>query len=194
MNLPEIFERTRQKLDLPAPDATSAELAGIGKTFPFSMQTQVKEQWCWAAVSVSVAKFYDAQSQVTQCELVSEEFQPNNCCANPGSDACNQPWYLEFGLSRVKKLASKLESTIAFADVRSELEGERPIGCWIRWPDGTGHFVVLNGYATDFGSSPPAELVSVQDPKYGPSDYDYLKFAVSYRKTGTWMFTYFTQP
>jgi len=192
--LPEIFERTRRHLNLLAPDIKEADLDGAGKTIPFSMQPQAKLQWCWAAVSVSVSKFYDAQSQWTQCQLVSEEFQPNDCCSNTGSAACNVPWYLEFGLSRVGHLSNKLESTISFGDVGSELDGERPLCCLIVWPDGTGHFVVLNGYATDFGATPPAELVSVQDPKYGQSDYHFLKFLVSYRKVGTWTFTYFTQP
>ena len=194
MNLPEIFERTRQSLDLPAPGALDAELDGIGKTIPFSMLPQQKLQWCWAAVSVSVSKFYDAQSPWTQCRLVSEEFPPNDCCSNSGSSSCNVPWYLEFGLSRVGHLSNKLDSTISFADVGSELNNDRPLCCLIIWPDGTGHFVVLNGHATDFGAIPPAELVSVQDPKYGQSDYRYEQFAGSYRKVGTWTSTYFTQP
>jgi hypothetical protein len=156
------------------------------------MQTQTREEWCWAAVSVSVSRFYEAQSPWTQCRLVNSELGLTNCCSG-ASAACNQPWYLEFGLQRVKHLAVKLGSSVSFADVGSELEARRPLACWIRWPDGTGHFVVLNGYATDFGATPPAQWVSVQDPRYGHSDYPYLKFLTSYRKVGTWVFSYFTK-
>lgn len=197
MPLPEIFERTRQSLglDMPAPGerALGAELTGAGTTVPFPMQPQKREEWCWAAVSVSVLRFYEAQSTLSQCQLVNDELGLDNCCSG-ASDECNQPWYLEFGLERVGHLASKLESSASFEDVGGELDGRRPLGCWIQWPDGTGHFVVLNGYATDFGATPPAQWVSVQDPKYGHSDYPYLNFLVSYRKVGTWSFSYFTQP
>lgn len=196
MALPEIFERTRQSLglDSPAGGGPAAELAGVGRTVPFSMQPQKREEWCWAAVSVSVSRFYDAQSPWSQCRLVNAELQLTNCCSNGGTGACNQPWYLEYGLERVGNLSGKSEASLPFDEVGGELDGGRPLGCWIRWPDGTGHFVVLNGYATDFGATPPAEWVSVEDPRYGHSDYPYLKFLVSYRKVGSWTFSYFTRP
>jgi hypothetical protein len=87
-----------------------------------------------------------------------------------------------------------VDSPVSFADVGGELDGGRPLACWVRWPDGTGHFVVLNGHATDFGESPPAEWVSVEDPKYGHSDYPFRRFLVSYRKVGSWRLSYFTRP
>jgi hypothetical protein len=194
--LPELFERTRQSLGLSPPDASAlkAKLSGVGRTLKFTMQPQKREEWCWAAVSVSVSRFYDAQSPWSQCGLVNAELSLGDCCSGGGADACNQPWYLEYGLERVGHLSGKLESSISFADVGVELDARRPPACWVKWPDGTGHFVVLNGYATDFAATPPAEWVSVQDPKYGHSDYRYLKFLVSYRKVGGWTFSYFTRP
>lgn len=46
----------------------------------------------------------------------------------------------------------------------------------------------------DFGGNQPREWVSVEDPKDGHSDYTYLKFLISYRKVGDWMFSYLTRP
>ncbi len=203
MSLPELFERTRRRLRPISPPLgltkptdkviQEAALPGVGKTLPFTMQKQKREEWCWAAVSVSVATFYDKQSAWTQCLLVNEELGLDGCCANVSPDECNQPWYLELGLSRVGHLASKDESSAPFATASAEIDGERPLGCWIVWPDSTGHFVVINGHSTDFAATPPREWVSVQDPKYGSSDYPYLKFLVAYRKFGRWEFSYFTQ-
>jgi hypothetical protein len=200
MPLPELFERTRRRLDpiLPEPPAMPADvlaaLPGVGKTLPFTMQTQKLENWCWAAVSVSVAKFYQGQSPWRQCLLVNDQLGLANCCPNGSPAECDQPWFLERGLDRVGHLARKEEASVAFQTVSDEIDNRRPLGCFIVWPQGPGHFVILNGYSTDFGANPPRAWVSVEDPKYGHSDYTYLKFLISYRKVGEWRFSYFTQP
>ena len=194
MALPELFERTRVRLDPVPPDLKLEALPGVGTTLPFIMQTQKRDEWCWAAVSVSVAKFYDSQSSWRQCQLVNDQLGLANCCPSGSPAECNQPWFLELGLDRVGHLELKEEASVPFQSVVDEIDGGRPLGCFILWPGGTGHFVILNGHATDFGANPPREWVSVEDPKHGHSDYAYLKFLVSYRKVGVWTFSYLTRP
>jgi hypothetical protein len=198
MPLPELFERTREPLNLVLPQGEHGEpglaLQGVGGALPFKMETQKSEEWCWAAVSVSVARFYDSASAWSQCSLVNAEFGLETCCSNGNGEGCNQPWYLENGLDRVGHLSSKVDSSLSFDDLSQEIDKNSPVGCWIAWPDGTGHFVVLDGYSQDFSVVPAAEYVSVRDPKYGNSDYPYLKFLVSYRKFGNWSLSYLTQP
>jgi hypothetical protein len=163
-----------------------------GKNLPFAMETQKREEWCWAAVSVSVARFYDNATEWRQCSLVSEELGVATCCENVAPQECNQPWYLENGLDRVGHFSQKIDASVSFADLMQEIDQERPVGCWVRWPDGTGHFVVVNGYAQDFSVAPTAEYVSIRDPRYGNADYPYLKFLTAYRKVGTWSLSYLT--
>jgi hypothetical protein len=57
----------------------------------FTMQHQLQSEWCWAAVSVSVAHYYDARSPWTRCKMVNAQTGNTTCCENGGSDACNQP-------------------------------------------------------------------------------------------------------
>jgi len=52
------------------------------------MQTQEMAEWCWAAVSVSVDKFFNPASSRTQC-TVAEDVLTRSCCG--GEAACNEP-------------------------------------------------------------------------------------------------------
>jgi papain like cysteine protease AvrRpt2 len=192
MPLPQILKDSTHALNLPGAFAPLAALPGSGKLLPFTMETQKREEWCWAAVSVSVARFYEQGSLWRQCSLVNEELGGGNCCQNPIPAECNQPWYLERGLERVLHLADHVQTPLSFDSVADEIDAERPVGCWIRWPDGTGHFVVLNGYSRDFASAPTKEYVSVRDSKYPSADYLFSKFQNSYRTHGTWRFSYLT--
>jgi len=193
MSLTKLIKDTGQPLDLILPTLDSPAHPD-STTLPFPMETQNSEEWCWAAVSVSVARFYDSMSPWSQCSLVNAELGLETCCSNENSEDCNQPWYLENGLDRVGHLSSKVEASLSFDDLIQEIDNNRPVGCWIAWPDGTGHFVVLNGYWKDFGVEPATEYVAVRDPKYGKADYPYLRFLTAYRKVGNWSLSYLTQP
>jgi len=197
MPLPDLLDQTREPLDLALsevePETLGAAPEGTGKTLPFTMEMQRSEEWCWAAVAVSVARFYDSGSTWSQCSLVNAEFVVETCCSNGSAEECNQPWYLENGLTRAGHFSEKVDATLSLDDLCQEIDNDRPVGCWIAWPDGTGHFVILNGYARNFSTEPATEYISVRDPKYGNSDYLYLKFLVSYRKSGSWSLSYLTQ-
>ncbi|HEX8456083.1 MAG TPA: hypothetical protein VF656_02080 [Pyrinomonadaceae bacterium] len=99
MSLPELFERTRVRLKLVVPHSVLEVLPGVGITLPFVMQTQKREEWCWAAVSVSVAKFYNSQSPWRQCQLVNNQLGLANCCPSGGPAECDQPWFWNWDLN-----------------------------------------------------------------------------------------------
>src|SRR5262249_33999150 len=61
----------------------------------FTEQFQQQSEWCWSATTVSVDKFYNPSSALTQCALVNQQFNSATCCVNGASSACNQPWYLD---------------------------------------------------------------------------------------------------
>ena len=44
---------------------------------PFQVQAQLESEWCWAAVSTSIAHYYNPSSSVTQCQVVNQQLGPN---------------------------------------------------------------------------------------------------------------------
>lgn len=189
MSLPKLLQTTKQKIKLPATAAMGGAPPSAA-TLPFSQQTQQQDQWCWAAVTVSVSLFYNATSGWSQCSLVNAEFSRGDCCWNGSSSTCNKPWTLDNPLSRTGNLNAMHLSSAPFPDVVSEIGSKHPLGCRIGWTNGGGHFVVVHGYSDGANGS----WVTVEDPFFGPSTYVYSVFCMSYRNSGKWTHSYFTQP
>lgn len=152
----------------------------------FTMEAQSQTEWCWAAVTVSVSMFYSTMSTWSQCSLVNDQLGQTTCCANGSTTQCNQPYYLDLSLTRTGNLASVTTGTATMAQVQSEIDANRPLGVRIGWPNGGGHFVVIDGYST------PNDL-DIQDPWYGPSTIDYNTFLTAYQGTGSWTHSYRTK-
>jgi len=161
---------------------------------PFLMQGQLESEWCWAAVSASVAGYFNTAGPSggpwQQCEIVNAELSQTTCCANGSASACNRDWYLDLALTRVGHLASPAYAGQApfIPDVRDEVSANHPIGVRIEWyGGGTGHFVVIVG-SDDTGG---IQNVDIEDPHYGPSTYDYDAFVTAYQSgAGRWTHTY----
>lgn len=189
MSLPKLLRTTKQKLK---PSATLSLTGGgptAAATLPFNQQTQEQDQWCWSAVTVSVSRHYDASSSWTQCSLVNTELNRGDCCWDGSGSDCNKPWTLDRPLSRTDNLDRMQGSSAPFSDLIVEIDQSRPLACRIGWFSGGGHFVVLHGYSdSDQGS-----WVTVADPFYGPSTYVYDVFRSSYRSSGSWTHSYYTQ-
>jgi hypothetical protein len=155
------------------------------------METQQQTQWCWAAVAVSVSKFYEASSTITQCRVANMVLGQNGCCANPAP--CNVDNFLEDALGEAGHF-NRLDFDLTFSDVDGEMRQGRPLGCRIGWFGGGGHFVVIHGTSTDASGGSFKNWVAVADPLYGPSDYLIDDFASAYRQgSGEWTHSYFTQ-
>jgi papain like cysteine protease AvrRpt2 len=189
MSLPKLLQETKQKIKFPA-IAAMGGAPQSSATLPFSQQRQQQDQWCWAAVTVSVSLFYDAGTGWTQCSLVNAELSRVDCCSNGSSSACNKPSTLDAPLSRTGNLRGMNQTLAPFPDVVSEIGSKHPLGCRIGWALGGGHFVVVRGYSIGANGS----WVNVADPFYGPSTYVYSVFCTSYRNSGKWTHSYFTQP
>jgi len=165
-----------------APAATNT-LAG------FSVQTQQQSEWCWAAVSTSVAVFYGS-TQWTQCLVATAELHPLDCCGADASTGCNQPWSLDTALSAVGHFDRLVWSSVLFADVTNEINAGRPLGCRIQWTGGGAHFVALGGWSTTVDGT---EYVDVFDPYYGYVQKVYNDFVSAYKAPGDqWTHSYFT--
>lgn len=194
-SLPDVFEQTRQPLGLTDElGAGPLALPGTGQTLNFIMQTQSQTQWCWAAVSVSVAGFYQPTSNLGQCQVVNEELGRDDCCGGGVFTGCNIPFTLNTALSRVGHLRGQIVTNpTAFQDVDTEITNSNPLGCRIGWFGGGGHFVIIHGASTDTSGGFIKQWVAVADPLYGPSDYLVDDFTDAYRQTGRWTHSYFTQ-
>jgi hypothetical protein len=199
MSLPELFQRTRQTLDLripPVDDERAMLLPGFPTIIPLVMQTQKVEFWCWAAVASSVSRHYAPASQFTQCLIANAVLGAGSCCLNENSPACNRMSTLEGALMRTGNLAPNgVKNGPATPDqLRAQIRDAVPrrvVGCGIRWADMRGHFVVIHGFSID---SNGVFWLAIADPRYGPSEYTYDAFVNRYRETGKWVFSYATEP
>jgi Papain-like cysteine protease AvrRpt2 len=153
-----------------------------------AMQHQLQDNWCWAAVSTSIAGFFGVTTW-TQCSVVSKEVDDASCCSNGSSSACNVPWRLDKALRRVNALKKKSGGMPDdLKGVRREIDAGRPVCVRIGWSGGGGHFIAIEGYRADDAS------VAVEDPWHGSSDVPLAHFRTGrYQGTGAWTHTYYTK-
>ncbi len=119
---PSFLKVTSTPLSLPPSGAApSGTPAPVDRELPFTMQYQQQSNWCWAAVSVSVALFYSSSSKWTQCTLVNDALGQKTCCATGGSAACNQPWYLDRALQIVQRFRSYAAGAATFSAVQNAM-------------------------------------------------------------------------
>lgn len=154
----------------------------------FAMPQQEQGNWCWAATSVGVSRHYVPNSAWQQCQVANLQIGRNDCCDAGATGPCNIYGSLSDGLQRVGHFASSSGGTQSFAQVEAQLLQGRPLGIRTAWSGGGAHFICATGTEDD-------EFVHVSDCGSGTTslvDYDVL--LTSYRGSGTWTHSYFTQP
>ncbi|HXS98815.1 MAG TPA: papain-like cysteine protease family protein [Candidatus Limnocylindrales bacterium] len=166
------------------------------------VERQMMSEWCWAAVSVSVDRFFRPDSTHTQCEIAGLVLK-KICCPgqlNVQTDACNVPGFLGSVFGKLHLLEGDPgDKPLPFADIQKEIDGGRPVCVLIKWlesdgkPGTRGHFIVIQGYTV---TPAQKQFVSIGDPLYGSSSLEYGQFADpkgGYRDgRGVWSFTYLT--
>ena len=168
-------------------------------TIDFEMQKQQHSNWCWAAVAVSVARYFDPDSTWCQCRLASrmakrEKLKVAACgtCRNPSAvpKKCNQPWYLQKALRIVKRLKGKPKGRpLSFRKTKQLIKAGRPVCARILWGEGPeAHFVVVSGcFTTKTGE----RWLDVEDPDSGSSTWLDEEFRKNYHYAqGKWVRTY----
>jgi hypothetical protein len=152
----------------------------------FTVEPQLESNWCWAAVSTSIAHYYNSSSTVTQCEVVDQQLGRNDCCQNPGSGPCNVYGYLDQALTYVGHLASEEAQAASYAATQSAVDVGTPPCIRVAWASGGAHFIGVYGCE-------PGELLWVTDPIYGQSLVSYSALTGgTYQGNGSWTNTYFT--
>ena len=171
----------------------------------FSMQCQLKANWCWAAVTAAVKQYSPPLAPERQCEFATAALRGGrNCCAAP--DTCDRPFSLRTSLTAEGKLKDFLLGQISFRDIKKQIDVfKQPVCARIGWDtDADGfatifHFVVIVGYQDPGPTGVP--WVSVMDPDVGApglagrrestvNDMAFEEFRSRYRLFGTWLQTY----
>jgi hypothetical protein len=181
-----VFDSSVVPLKLKAVPIPLGAAPPSGGGLQFTMQHQQQTQWCWAAVTSSVAAYYQNPGW-SQCRVVNDRLGQTACCVSGASPTCNRPWYLDQALDRVGELGNYIASPLTLGQLRSEIDAGHPVGVRIGWSNGGGHFVAIGGYSG-------AEIVDVQDPWFGQSSVDYFVFRTNYQGSGRWTHSYRTRP
>ena len=152
----------------------------------FNMEMQTQSNWCWAAVSKSVAAYYDPATTWTQCSIADGEKSQTTCCTNGSSSACNAYGTLDTSLTRVGHLDHAVGGTVTNAEVVAQMRSGRPLGARTAWSGGGAHFVTIIG-------SFAGDMYAIDDPISGKSDVTEAAFKTAYLNSGTWTHTYYTR-
>jgi hypothetical protein len=151
----------------------------------FTMRSQRLRDWCWAAVSVSVDRFYNSRSVWTECAIAAAELRLS-CCDS--AQQCNRVHLLDPPLKRLTRLKQDpLPRVLTFSEIQQQIDAGNPVCVRIEWTDGGGHFTVISGYAT---SRAGVNRVTLEDPFYGHSEAAYDAFRTKYQGSGKWTGTF----
>ena len=155
------------------------------------VEQQEMDKWCWAAVSVSVDRYFAPGSASTQCRVAAQVLGIDQCYDN--CDACNSAQRLEDGLQAVGRPPQKLTNPVTFDEIQRQIDAHLPVCVRIGWFSGGGHFVVITGYReTEWGE----QLVEVADPLFPDSTIPYDILVSAYQNAevpqggGQWTHTY----
>jgi len=191
MALPKAFQDALMPLGLDAdafdPAATAEEEKHIGLT----VEPQKGDQWCWAAVAVSLRALLRTDlPPLEQCRI-AEMVLPGGLSCCDGSDqappVCDKAALLDDGLTAAGVAAARTDSPISFHDVCEQIRHERPVACRIDFPPPhLPHFVVIEGFIEG-----DDRQYSVTDPKRGKGMMDSVTFESDYaHEGGTWRATF----
>jgi len=124
------------------------------KIIRFRIYLQEQSQWCWAAVAVSIERYFDRASTMRQCNVAnrmldelpdaSDCFPDDDkccggcddckCCWHP--ECCNYPARLEDALQKIHKWRTTLDRPLRFDEIQREINAGRPICVGITWESG----------------------------------------------------------
>lgn len=178
------FRRITATLVLAAFSAVA--VAGSGYEYlDVDQVTQQHSNWCWAATSVDVLRWYG--NTPTQCDIVNWAFDRNDACGNNDfnwSSSANSAngMFGQYG-SIEDILNSRSINTQSYSDylswntVVNDINANRPFIIRFGWYGGGGHFLVGYGYHDLDGT----RLIGYMNPWPGEgytwSNFDWTVYA-----------------
>lgn len=156
----------------------------------FPIQKQEHSEWCWAAVALSVEKYFNSASTLTQREIAQNVLVTKSSATDCSKDvaACNVPAKLSDALRVIGRLRGNPAGPVRFEEITQEIDARRPVCVRIEWDGEGSHFVVITGYEILRAG---ARHVVVADPQYPGSLMDFDEFQNKYHGDGKWVETFF---
>lgn len=159
----------------------------------FTIETQKRLHWCWAAVSASIHRYFFPESSLTQCQVVRQvdhltQFIDDHCCQNTECirSLPDHPARLEPALEVAGKRFLAQPGHLDFETLKQNIDRGHPVCAFIEWFDGGGHFAAISGYR----ESPSGPLVHISDPFFVDSILPYEEFVSFYQNGGRWTRSY----
>lgn len=163
---------------------------------PSAFQIEKQPQnsnWCWAAIGVSVNRYFLPNTNLTQHDLASQILNAPGNHSTPSSGT-NKTAHLQRVLRHLNVLNEPPRTGIVlpFDDVRAQIKASLPVCVRIGWPDQLGgHFVVIRGFAVSVSGR---QWVDIADPSFDDSIMPYNDFVRFYQGVGQWTDTFLLQP
>ena len=153
----------------------------------FSIQKQLRTNWCWAAVTVSIEEFFAPQSNLQQCGVAHRQLGLRFC--EEPERKCNRPHKLDPPLEQIDRLRGKPQlGVLSFEEIKERIDSGLPFCVRIHWARGGGHFVVVVGYDQ---SPRGVNQDIVDDPLFLRSRVKYENFLTKYQiHHGRWTATF----
>jgi hypothetical protein len=158
----------------------------------YQTQIQLLDDWCWAAVTSSVAMRYNNGSPWTQGALAGALLD-GSCSVIDQTNAgnaptvCHKQFDLQTALTQTKNFAWALPRPLTLNEVIDQINHGFPICCQIYWQAyKQSHYVTIYGYN---GGD-----VVIGDPDSGACSLDHTAMVTSGYRTGQWIQTLGTQP
>lgn len=134
--------------------------------------TQEKSNWCWAASSQSILRYFG--TSVTQTQFVNYVKNSTRAPNLTASDA-----EAKSGLSHWRVSSTQTTSYLPFSTIISEIYTyNRPIYAGWSWTSGGGHALVLDGYEDD--TTDYVEYMDPGDGGFHMATYSWFKGGSSY--------------
>ncbi|SDG49423.1 C39 family peptidase [Paraburkholderia phenazinium] len=155
--------------------------------------TQDHSEWCWAADANAVLTYRGVST--TQCSIVNWVSGIDYACGNSDFDwddsSANAPNYMTgtTGISGILWSLGRRDSTYydepaAYQTVTSAIDQGNPVVILWQWPNGGGHFLVLDGYDDD------GQMIYFMNPWPGEGagygDYDWMSNGTGNMGTHSW--------
>lgn len=153
---------------------------------------QEHDEWCWAAVAVTVSNYFRGRlnprqpAEWNQCDVVKKIRNLDRLsCDDPELD---KPGDLRDALIKTRNLAmTKLgfDSSV-IQDIQAEIIAKRPVGVRVAWDRGGAHVCLITGFsATGF---------HIEDPALDQSEMPFtIGFLEYQRQSSTCTHLYFTR-
>ena len=156
----------------------------------FQIEPQQKLNWCWAAVTATVSRYFSPQSNISQCNIAQRVLKID--CSNPDSD---RPARFEDALSVLNEILPQPlnnkpleQQSLPFETIQSQIHSGRPVCARIGWfNEDSGHLVMITGYSV---SNSGEQWLDISDPYYEDSTVPYVDFKNAYLAAGEWTDTY----